>query len=102
MAIDRRAQPVGEAGRKARTARANTWAAELAPVIAELQRAGVTSLRDIAIALTARGIPAARGGEWRVVQVERELARIKKGARTKKGAIPKGRSKSRKPAQPIE
>jgi hypothetical protein len=34
-----------------------------APVISELQAAGVTSLRGIAAALNERGIPTTRGGE---------------------------------------
>jgi len=66
-------QPIGEAGRKARTARADARAAELAPVIAELQGAGVTSLHAIATVFNARGIPAARGGKWKAVQVRRVL-----------------------------
>ena len=41
-------QGIGEAGRKARTARADAQASELAPIIAELRQAGVTSLRAIA------------------------------------------------------
>jgi hypothetical protein len=65
----------GAAGRKARTARADTRAAELAPVIAELQGAGVASLHAIATVFNARGIPAARGGKWKAVQCV--LARLK-------------------------
>ena len=39
------------------------------PVIQEIQESGVKSLRGIARALAARGIPTARGGEWTAVQV---------------------------------
>jgi hypothetical protein len=42
---------------KARTARANQNAADLAPIIAELQASGITSLNDIAAALNERGVP---------------------------------------------
>jgi len=56
---------------------ANARAAELAPIIAELQAAGVTSLRAIADGLNAQNIPTARGnGSWSAVQVARVLERI--------------------------
>ena len=52
-------------------------AADVAPVIADLQAAGKTSLRAIADGLNERGIPTARGnGEWSAVQVQRVLARL--------------------------
>jgi hypothetical protein len=70
-------QGIGEAGRKARTARADAQASELAPIIAELRQAGVTSLRAIASELSRRGIPTATGvGEWQSAQVRRMLARL--------------------------
>ena len=73
-AILRRERSFG-AGRKARTARADARASELAPIIAELREAGVTSLRTIAAELNARGVPTARGvGEWHSAQVRRMLA----------------------------
>ncbi|KJC59331.1 hypothetical protein UP10_18825 [Bradyrhizobium sp. LTSPM299] len=47
-----------------------------APVIAELQAAGVTSLRAAA-GLNERGMPTARGsGEWSAVQLWRVLERF--------------------------
>ena len=59
------------------TARADARASELAPIIAELRGAGVTSLRAIASELSRRGIPTATGvGEWRSAQVRRMLARL--------------------------
>jgi len=62
---------------KARRLRSATRAAELAPVIAELRRAGVVSLNGMAKALTDRGIPTAWGGsKWRAVQVSRLLANV--------------------------
>jgi DNA invertase Pin-like site-specific DNA recombinase len=57
--------------------RAEARAADLAPIIAELQAAGATSLRAIAAGLNARGIPTSRGtGTWSAVQVARVLERI--------------------------
>jgi DNA invertase Pin-like site-specific DNA recombinase len=58
-----------------RQAAAASRAADLAPVIAELRRAGVTSLGGIAAGLRERGITAPRGGEsWSAGQVARILA----------------------------
>jgi hypothetical protein len=62
---------------KARAARAVAKAAELAPIIAELQRAGVTSLSGIADALNARRVPTPTGrGQWYAMQVARVLGRL--------------------------
>ncbi len=47
-----------------RIARAAARAADVAPIIAELQAAGVTSLNDIATALNARGIRTPRGRRY--------------------------------------
>jgi hypothetical protein len=55
VVIGRRHQP------KARTARANAWAAELAPTVADIRASGVTSLKGIARALNERGVPTPRG-----------------------------------------
>jgi DNA invertase Pin-like site-specific DNA recombinase len=53
-------------------------AADVAPVIAELQASGAESLRAIAAGLNARGIPTARGdGQWSAVQVARAIERAK-------------------------
>jgi DNA invertase Pin-like site-specific DNA recombinase len=57
-------------------ARADAKAADLAPVIKELQAAGKTSLRAIAAGLNEQGIPTARGGEWSSAQVMRVLERL--------------------------
>jgi hypothetical protein len=57
--------------------RAAQHAAELAPIIAELRAAGVTSLYSIAKALNARGVPTATGkGKWQDIGVRRVLARL--------------------------
>jgi DNA invertase Pin-like site-specific DNA recombinase len=58
-------------------ARANSRAADIAPIIAELQAAGAESVRAIADGLNDAGIPTARGqGKWSAIQVQRTLARI--------------------------
>lgn len=60
-----------------RKAKAQGRAADLAPVIAELRAEGITSLRSVAAALTAKGIPTARGAaDWSPVQVSRLLAQL--------------------------
>jgi hypothetical protein len=48
-------------GLGSRNDRAERHATELAPIIAELRAAGVTSLYGIAKALNARGVPTATG-----------------------------------------
>jgi DNA invertase Pin-like site-specific DNA recombinase len=66
---------IREAGSAATAAIASARAADLAPIIAELQAAGAASLRAIAVGLNERGIPTARGGAWSATQVMRVLAR---------------------------
>jgi hypothetical protein len=56
--------------------RTEARAADLAPIIKELQAAGKTSLRAIAAGLNEMGIPTARGGEWSSPQVMRILERL--------------------------
>jgi DNA invertase Pin-like site-specific DNA recombinase len=68
-------------GRQARKTRADARAADLAPVIAELQAAGVTSRRGIAAALNERGIQTPLGkGEWQAGTVTQLLARLLTGS----------------------
>jgi hypothetical protein len=63
--------------REGRRARADRTVADLAPIIAELQASGVTSLRGIAKALNQRGIPTVAGSSrWHHTQVERLLGRL--------------------------
>ena len=78
MVIGRRHQPkAGHTARKARTARANAWAAELAPTVADIRASGVTGLKGIARALNELGVPTPRGtGQWEPSQVWRLLARL--------------------------
>ena len=56
-------------------ANANRHAANVLPIIREIQRAGATSLRAIADTLNARGVPTARGGRWQAQTVSNALAR---------------------------
>jgi len=39
------------------------------PIIREIQRAGAKTLRAVAEALNARGVPTARGGRWQAMTV---------------------------------
>src|ERR1700680_1734776 len=75
---------LAEARRQADVAkkdRADRYSANVMPVIREIQRSGVKSLRGVARALAARGIPTARGGAWTPVQVSAILQRVSRGAR---------------------
>jgi DNA invertase Pin-like site-specific DNA recombinase len=55
---------------------ADRHAANVLPIIHEIQAAGATSLRAIADALNARGVPTARGGRWQAQTVANILARV--------------------------
>jgi DNA invertase Pin-like site-specific DNA recombinase len=55
---------------------AKRFAANVLPVIQQIQASGVQSFRGVARALTARGIRTARGGEWSAVQVADILRRV--------------------------
>jgi hypothetical protein len=60
----------------ARTAEAaRRFAANVAPVIRQVQESGVLGLREIAAVLNARGVRTARGGRWAATQVGAVLAR---------------------------
>lgn len=66
----------GANGRKARSARAAGHAASLAPIIARLDPDGRLSLRGLAAALTAEGLPTPAGGAlWTAATVARIKAR---------------------------
>lgn len=64
-----------ERGRAQRTKAAGERAADLRPIIADVQASGAASLRAIAAGLNQRGIPTARGGSWSAVQVKRVMER---------------------------
>jgi DNA invertase Pin-like site-specific DNA recombinase len=69
----------GTASGAVRREKAEARAADLAPVVEELRAAGDT-FRKIAEGLNARGIRAARGGEWSAIQVSRLLSRLEEAA----------------------
>jgi DNA invertase Pin-like site-specific DNA recombinase len=56
-------------------AQADRAAGNVAPIIAEIRRSGATTLRQIADALNARGVPTPRGGRWHAMSVRNVLAR---------------------------
>jgi DNA invertase Pin-like site-specific DNA recombinase len=57
-------------------AEADAHAAVVMPLIREAQAAGAKSLRQIAAALTGRGVPTARGGRWEAATVANILKRV--------------------------
>jgi DNA invertase Pin-like site-specific DNA recombinase len=57
-------------------AAADAHAANVLPVIQHAQKAGATTLRQIADALNARGIPTARGAQWHASSVKNVLERL--------------------------
>lgn len=72
----RRAGTGGTALCAAVAANADAFAAELAPVIREIQAQEVTTLRGIAQALNKRGVLTRRGGRWQVSNVRNLLRRV--------------------------
>lgn len=57
-------------------ARADSYARDLAPVIADIRTSGVTSLGGIATELNARHIQTRRGGKWHPSSVQNLLRRL--------------------------
>ena len=55
--------------------RADRYSANVLPVIREIQRSGIKSLRGVARALAARGTRTSRGGAWSPVEVSAILKR---------------------------
>lgn len=56
-------------------AEADRYASNVLPIIREAQKAGASTLRQIAEALNARGIPTARGGQWHAQSIANILER---------------------------
>lgn len=54
---------------------ADRAARNVLPIIAEIRRSGASTLRAIADALNARGVPTPRGGRWHAMSVRNALAR---------------------------
>ncbi len=69
---------LAEAGAKGRASKilaADDFAANVLPVVRQMQATGATTLAAIAAALNTRGIPTARGGAWHAMTVRNLLAR---------------------------
>jgi DNA invertase Pin-like site-specific DNA recombinase len=60
---------------EANSTAADRFATNVQPIIEQIQKSGVSSLRGVARALTARGIKTARGGEWTARMVINVLER---------------------------
>ena len=56
--------------------RANRYASEISPTLAELRAEGITSNKAVAAALNARGVATPRGGHWTGTAVRRLLKRV--------------------------
>ena len=56
-------------------AKADRAAGNVLPIIAEIRKSGATTLRAVAEALNARGVPTPRGGRWHAMSVRNALAR---------------------------
>lgn len=54
---------------------ADRAAGNVLPIIAEIRKSGATTLRQIADALNARGVPTPRGGKWYAASVKNVLTR---------------------------
>jgi DNA invertase Pin-like site-specific DNA recombinase len=63
----------------ARKAQAAKFAANVLPIIRDIQAAGHKSFNAIAGQLNARGVATANGGQWRHVQVAQILSRSSGG-----------------------
>lgn len=65
----------GARGAARQRADADTFAANVLPIVRQIQAAGATTYRAVAAALNARGIRTARGGAWHDSTVRNLLAR---------------------------
>jgi DNA invertase Pin-like site-specific DNA recombinase len=65
----------GGAGFKGARAEADSFAANVLPIISSLRDSGIVDLRGLAGALNARGIRTARGGRWHVSNVKNVIER---------------------------
>jgi DNA invertase Pin-like site-specific DNA recombinase len=66
-----------ELGQRVIKTNADLQAAKVLPMIRSAQKAGATTLREIADALNARGVHTARGGKWFATSVKNILDRSK-------------------------
>lgn len=58
-------------GLSARQSKAAARADRLKPIVDGIRKSGINTPSGIAKALTARGVPAPRGGAWQAIQVQR-------------------------------
>ena len=65
----------GAKGAETQRANADAFAANVLPIVRQIQASGATTPRAIAVALNARGVRTARGGEWHDSTVRNLLAR---------------------------
>lgn len=72
-----RASAAAPKAHAAHRAAADRFAANVLPIVREIQAAGRTSLREIAASLNGRGVRTARGGEWGPSSVRNLLMRAK-------------------------
>lgn len=72
----RRCDDGGRSLRRTVSANADRFAADLAPVIADVRNSGATSLRAIAAELNDRGILTRRGARWHVSNVRNLMVRL--------------------------
>jgi DNA invertase Pin-like site-specific DNA recombinase len=56
-------------------AEADRAANNVLPIITEIRKSGASTLRAIAEALNARGVPTPRGGRWYAMSVRNVMAR---------------------------
>ncbi|UVF22885.1 recombinase family protein (plasmid) [Microvirga terrae] len=66
-----------EASALVRSTKARSRAADIRPIVADIQASGATSLRQIAAALNERHIRTSRGKNWTATQVMRVLGQEK-------------------------
>lgn len=65
-------------GRKVQVSGADAHAQNVVAIIQQIEKTGINSLRQIADALNARGVPTARGGRWQPETVRRvKVRRVK-------------------------
>jgi hypothetical protein len=61
-------------GRQSLTDNADSFAANVQPIVESLRTNGVSDLRGLALALNSRGVRTARGGRWHVSNVRNPAA----------------------------
>jgi DNA invertase Pin-like site-specific DNA recombinase len=71
----RNARDAAAAGHRSLRDEADSFAANVMPIIESLRAAGVRDLRGLAAALNERGVRSARGGRWHVSNVKNVIDR---------------------------